>query len=62
MYYLEGDEILDTVFLGDDLRQFYEEFEYPLYREKMISSGAEVLNITRSVGKSLLSIFDMNYG
>ncbi|XP_052092375.1 uncharacterized protein LOC127728803 [Mytilus californianus] len=51
MYYIDGEEVVSTVSLGEDLRTFYEGFEYPLYIEKNIPNDAVVLNITRSSGR-----------
>lgn len=51
MYYIDDKEVVNTVALGEDLRRFYESFEYPLYFEKHIPSDAEVLKITNSSGK-----------
>ncbi|CAG2239356.1 unnamed protein product [Mytilus edulis] len=51
MYYVDGEEVVNTVELGEDLRTFYESFEYPLYIEKNIPSDAKVLNIASSSGR-----------
>ncbi|XP_071153294.1 uncharacterized protein [Mytilus edulis] len=51
MYYVDGEEVANTVSLGEDLRKFYESFEYPLYMEKNIPTDAVVLNITNTSGR-----------
>ncbi|XP_063419897.1 uncharacterized protein LOC134705058 [Mytilus trossulus] len=57
MYYVDDKEVVDTVAIGEDLRRFYESFEYPLYLEKKIPSDAEVLNITNSSGRRFKRTF-----
>ncbi|XP_063420750.1 uncharacterized protein LOC134705967 [Mytilus trossulus] len=49
LYYLSG-EIIDTVTLGESLKQFFEGFGFPLYQETKIPQGAEVLKIVKSSG------------
>ncbi|XP_052092518.1 uncharacterized protein LOC127728980 [Mytilus californianus] len=52
LYYIDGDEVTDTVSLGEDLRQFYIGFGYQLYQEKKIPHDAEMLNMTVYTGIS----------
>lgn len=49
-YYVDGEEVNNTVSLGEDLRKFYEKFGYPLYKEKKIPEDAEILNISYPAG------------
>ncbi|XP_063444131.1 uncharacterized protein LOC134724803 [Mytilus trossulus] len=57
LYFVDGEKVTDTVSLGEDLREFYESFEYPLYIEKKIPSDAGVLNITNYSERRLKRVF-----
>ncbi|XP_063420184.1 uncharacterized protein LOC134705371 [Mytilus trossulus] len=61
LYYVDGDEVTDTVSLGEDLRQFYQGFGYKLYLEKKIPQDAKILNITRPTGKRVKRMTTLNF-
>ncbi|CAC5424300.1 unnamed protein product [Mytilus coruscus] len=50
MYYVNLDEVMDGNSLGGALKDFYQDFKYPAYKEKKIPHDAKVLNITFSAG------------
>ncbi|XP_063402213.1 uncharacterized protein LOC134686476 [Mytilus trossulus] len=50
MYYVNLDEVIDNNSLVGALKEFYQDFKYPVYKEKKIPQDAEILNITRSAG------------
>lgn len=52
MYYADFDEIINDISLRGTLQEFHEDFKYPVYKEKKIPDDSEVLNITRSAGKT----------
>ena len=54
MYYIDTREIINTVFLGEGLSEFYESFRLPLYYEKKIPKDAKIFNMTDLTGMSLL--------
>ncbi|XP_063402449.1 uncharacterized protein LOC134686697 [Mytilus trossulus] len=50
MYYINLDQVVDVKSLEGALKKFYQDFNYPVYKEKKIPDDAEMLNITRSTG------------
>ncbi|CAG2188900.1 unnamed protein product [Mytilus edulis] len=52
MYFADFNEIIDNISLRGALQEFHEDFKYPVYKEKKIPDDSEVLNITRSAGKT----------
>ncbi|XP_052090097.1 uncharacterized protein LOC127726689 isoform X1 [Mytilus californianus] len=50
MYYADFDEIIDYNSLGQSLKEFYQDFKYPLYKEIKVPKDAEVFNMTSSLG------------
>ncbi|XP_052090101.1 uncharacterized protein LOC127726690 [Mytilus californianus] len=50
MFYVNLDEVIDVNFLAGALKDFYQDFKYPVYMEKKIPQDAEILNITGSAG------------
>ncbi|CAC5411658.1 unnamed protein product [Mytilus coruscus] len=50
MYYVDLDEVIDDNSLVGALKEFYQDFKYPLYKEKKRPLDAEILNITISAG------------
>ncbi|CAC5424297.1 unnamed protein product [Mytilus coruscus] len=50
MYYVNLDEAIDDKSLVGALKEFYQDFNYPVYKEKKIPQDAEVLNITGHAG------------
>lgn len=51
LYYVNFNEDHDDMFLGKDLKEFYQEFKYPLYNERKVPQDAQVYNMTHSTGK-----------
>ena len=56
-YYIDDEEVTNTVKLGEDLREFYEKYGkddkgegFPLFKEKKLAEDAVLLNITSSGG------------
>lgn len=56
-YYIDDEEVTNTVQLGEDLREFYEKYGkddkgegFPLFKEKKLPEDAVLLNITSSGG------------
>lgn len=62
MYYANLDEVIDDISLRGALKEFHQDFKYPVYKEKKIPEDAEILNITRSTGgrvkRSVVEIMD----
>ncbi|XP_052090222.1 uncharacterized protein LOC127726809 [Mytilus californianus] len=50
MYYADVHDVIQPTFLKGAVKEFYQDFEYPLYKEKKIPQDAEVYNMTRSTG------------
>ncbi|CAC5386124.1 unnamed protein product [Mytilus coruscus] len=66
MYYVNLDKIIDDNSLVGALKEFHQDFKYPLYKEKKIPLDAEVLNITGPAGgrvkRAVMMINDSCYG
>lgn len=60
LYYANFNDALDDSSLEGALKEFYQDFKYPLYKEKKVPQDAEVYNITHSTGKNSISTFKMN--
>lgn len=57
MYYADNHYVVQPTFLKGAVKEFYHNFEYPLYKEKTIPQDAEVYNMTRSTdNKNILRI------
>lgn len=56
MYYADFDGVIDYNSLGQALKEFYQDFKYPLYKEKKIPQDAIVFNMTDVTGKIVLGI------
>ncbi|VDI61490.1 Hypothetical predicted protein [Mytilus galloprovincialis] len=50
MYYINLDKVIDDNSLEGALKEFHQDFRYPVYEEKKIPQDAEVLNITGPAG------------
>ncbi|XP_063402215.1 uncharacterized protein LOC134686478 [Mytilus trossulus] len=50
VYYADVQDVIQPTFLKGAVKEFYQYFEYPLYKEKKIPQDAEVYNMTRSTG------------
>ncbi|XP_052090102.1 uncharacterized protein LOC127726691 [Mytilus californianus] len=50
MYYVNLDKVIDDESLVGALKEFFQDFKYPVYKEKKIPQDAEVLNITGHAG------------
>lgn len=54
LYYIDNEEVKNTIMIGEDLRKFYENYGkdenggFPLYKEKKLPENAVLLNITRT--------------
>lgn len=48
MFHVDKYKMVDTTILGGDLREFYQRFGFPLYKEKKIRNDAKRL-INRSI-------------
>ncbi|XP_071135831.1 uncharacterized protein [Mytilus edulis] len=61
MYYADNHDVIQPTFLKGAVKEFYQNFEYPLYKEKKIPQDAEVYNMTHSTehrAKRGLDIFN----
>ncbi|CAC5378256.1 unnamed protein product [Mytilus coruscus] len=56
MYYVDLDEVIDDNSLARSLKEFYQDFKFPVYKENKIPQDAEILNITRSSGETTLYV------
>ncbi|XP_071136799.1 uncharacterized protein [Mytilus edulis] len=50
LYYANFDQVLDDSSLSESLKEFYQEFKYPLYTERKVPHDAEVYNMTHVTG------------
>lgn len=57
MYYINLDEVVNVNSLEGALEEFYQDFKYPVYKEKEIPDGAEILKITHSEGTTNTYIY-----
>ncbi|VDH97155.1 Hypothetical predicted protein [Mytilus galloprovincialis] len=64
MYYINLDGVINDHSLEGHLKEYYQDFRYPIYQEKKIPENAKLLNITRSAGgrmkRSLTSLTRCN--
>ncbi|CAC5373127.1 unnamed protein product [Mytilus coruscus] len=57
LYYVNFNEVLDNISLGDALKEFYQHFKYPLYKERKVPHDAEVYNMTHFTGSRVKRAF-----
>lgn len=57
MYYINLDEVIDDNSLEGALKEFHQDFKFPVYKEKKIPEDAEILDITRSTGTKQSKMF-----
>ncbi|XP_071135826.1 uncharacterized protein [Mytilus edulis] len=50
LYYANFNDALDDSSLEGALKEFYQDFKYPLYKERKVPQDAEVYNMTHSTG------------
>lgn len=62
MYYADNHDVVQPTFLKGAVKEFYHNFEYPLYKEKKIPQDAEVYNMTRSTGNKIFCVSNKNCG
>ncbi|CAC5373125.1 unnamed protein product [Mytilus coruscus] len=57
LYYVNFNEVLDNTSLEEALKEFYQHFKYPLYKERKVSHDAEVYNMTHFTGSRVKRAF-----
>lgn len=61
IFYANLDEVIDENSFGGALKEFHEDFRYPVYKENKIPEDDKILNITRSAGKIMLYVLHSNF-